>query len=75
MVPLHGLDPTIGVGMGAQTRPLSVLLVEDDRGDALLVEELVAEANIEITHGVGAVDRRCRTRAGAVANPTACCWT
>ncbi|MCV7012442.1 PP2C family protein-serine/threonine phosphatase [Mycolicibacterium madagascariense] len=35
--------------MGAQTRPLSVLLVEDDRGDALLVEELVAEANIEIT--------------------------
>ncbi|BBZ30118.1 fused response regulator/phosphatase [Mycolicibacterium madagascariense] len=49
MVPLHGLDPTTGVGMGAQTRPLSVLLVEDDRGDALLVEELVAEANIEIT--------------------------
>lgn len=26
-----------------------MLLVEDDRGDALLVEELVAEANIEIT--------------------------
>ncbi|KAA0092801.1 response regulator [Mycolicibacterium sp. P1-18] len=34
--------------MGAQTRPLSVLLVEDDRGDALLVEELVVDADIDI---------------------------
>lgn len=41
-------DPTAGVGVGAQTRPLSVLLVEDDRGDALLVEELVADAGIDI---------------------------
>ncbi|MHA7665575.1 PP2C family protein-serine/threonine phosphatase [Mycolicibacterium sp. HS_4_1] len=29
-------------------RPLSLLLVEDDRGDALLVEELIADAAIEI---------------------------
>jgi len=34
--------------VGAQTRPLSVLLVEDDRGDALLVEELVLDADIDI---------------------------
>jgi serine phosphatase RsbU (regulator of sigma subunit) len=48
VVSLRGADPTAGAGIGAQTRPLSVLLVEDDRGDALLVEELVAEANIDI---------------------------
>ena len=41
-------DPTAGVGLAGQTRPLSVLLVEDDRGDALLVEELVADADIDI---------------------------
>lgn len=41
-------DPTAGAGVGAQTRPLSVLLVEDDRGDALLVEELVLDADIDI---------------------------
>lgn len=29
-------------------RPLSVLLVEDDRADALLVEELIADANADI---------------------------
>ena len=28
--------------------PLNVLLVEDDRGDALLVEELIAEAAVDI---------------------------
>ncbi|MBJ7337921.1 SpoIIE family protein phosphatase [Mycolicibacterium sp.] len=35
-------------GANVQTRPLSLLLVEDDRGDALLVEELVADADIDI---------------------------
>jgi serine phosphatase RsbU (regulator of sigma subunit) len=45
---LHGAVPTAGVGIDGQTRPLSLLLVEDDRGDALLVEELVADANIDI---------------------------
>ena len=45
---LRGTDVAPGVGVGAQTRPLSLLLVEDDRGDALLVEELVADANIDI---------------------------
>ena len=44
----HDSDPTAGAGVGAQTRPLSVLLVEDDRGDALLVEELVLDADIDI---------------------------
>jgi serine phosphatase RsbU (regulator of sigma subunit) len=29
-------------------QPLSLLLVEDDRGDALLVEELIADANADI---------------------------
>jgi serine phosphatase RsbU (regulator of sigma subunit) len=48
MAALRGPDPTVDVGTAAQTRPLSVLLVEDDRGDALLVEELVADANIDI---------------------------
>lgn len=45
---LRGTDVAPGVGVDAQTRPLSLLLVEDDRGDALLVEELVADANIDI---------------------------
>jgi serine phosphatase RsbU (regulator of sigma subunit) len=45
---LRAPDPAAGVGVGGQTRPLSLLLVEDDRGDALLVEELVADANIDI---------------------------
>jgi serine phosphatase RsbU (regulator of sigma subunit) len=45
---LRGADPTSEVGVGVQTRPLSLLLVEDDRGDALLVEELVADADIDI---------------------------
>ena len=40
--------PRTGIGVARQTRPLSLLLVEDDRGDALIVEELVAEANIDI---------------------------
>lgn len=43
-----GPQPTAGVGLAGQARPLSLLLVEDDRGDALLVEELVADANIDI---------------------------
>jgi serine phosphatase RsbU (regulator of sigma subunit) len=45
---LRGPEPTSGVGVAAQTRPLSLLLVEDDRGDALLVEALVADADIDI---------------------------
>ncbi|GLP73959.1 fused response regulator/phosphatase [Mycobacterium antarcticum] len=45
---LRGPVPTGAVGIGLQARPLSLLLVEDDRGDALLVEELVADADIDI---------------------------
>ena len=37
--------------MGGQDGPLSVLLVEDDRGDALLVEELVADVDIDVRLG------------------------
>lgn len=44
----RGPDTPADVGVAAQTRPLSLLLVEDDRGDAILVEELVADADIEI---------------------------
>jgi FixJ family two-component response regulator len=32
-----------------KTKPMSVLLVEDDRGDALLVEELIADADADFT--------------------------
>jgi serine phosphatase RsbU (regulator of sigma subunit) len=32
----------------ANTKPLSVLLIEDDRGDALLVEELIADADAKL---------------------------
>lgn len=35
-------------GTATRPRPLTLLLVEDDRGDALLVEELVADADIDI---------------------------
>jgi serine phosphatase RsbU (regulator of sigma subunit) len=38
--------PAIAVG-----KYLSVLLVEDDRADALLVEELIADAGVDITFG------------------------
>ncbi|MDT5338837.1 MAG: hypothetical protein QOD90_4342 [Mycobacterium sp.] len=41
-------EPTAEVGVRVQKRPLSLLLVEDDRGDAVLVEELVANADIDI---------------------------
>ena len=34
---------------GASNRPISLLLIEDDRGDAILVEELIDEAGAEIT--------------------------
>src|SRR4051794_5418190 len=45
---LRSHEPTDEVGVGVQTRPLSLLLVEDDRGDATLVKELVADAEIDI---------------------------
>ena len=40
--------PSASAGGGAALRPFSVLLVEDDRGDAMLVEELIADAEAEI---------------------------
>ncbi len=43
-VPLPGAGQTSTVA----PQPLSVLLVEDDRGDALLVEELIDDAGAEI---------------------------
>jgi serine phosphatase RsbU (regulator of sigma subunit) len=49
MAGLRDVAPTPGVGLGGRPGPLSLLLVEDDRGDALLVEELVADADIDIT--------------------------
>ena len=39
---------------------LSVLLVEDDRADAVLVEELIADAAADIGCRVGSVDGRRR---------------
>ncbi len=41
----RSISPRVGP---TAERPLSLLLVEDDRGDALLVEELIADAAIEI---------------------------
>jgi len=40
--------PDTGVAPGLPLLPLTVLLVEDDRGDALLVEELIADAVADI---------------------------
>lgn len=40
--------PGPGVAHTANPQPLSVLLVEDDRADALLVEELIADAAVDI---------------------------
>lgn len=40
--------PKSGVAPGMPLTPLTVLLVEDDRGDALLVEELIADAVADI---------------------------
>lgn len=45
---LHDHDPSASAGGGAALRPFSVLLIEDDRGDAILVEELVADADARI---------------------------
>lgn len=42
-----GLASVSGHGT-ASTEPMSVLLVEDDRADALLVEELIADADADI---------------------------
>lgn len=41
-------DPRRGFGAPDINDPLSVLLVEDDRGDALIVEELIADAEADI---------------------------
>ncbi len=41
----RSISPRVGPTV---ERPLSLLLVEDDRGDALLVEELIADAAIDI---------------------------
>jgi serine phosphatase RsbU (regulator of sigma subunit) len=40
--------PDVGAGGAAVDKPLTVLLVEDDRADAILVEELIADAAAEI---------------------------
>jgi serine phosphatase RsbU (regulator of sigma subunit) len=46
---MHALDdPALTGGGAAVSQPLSVLLVEDDRGDAILVEELIADAAADI---------------------------
>nr|CRL73763.1 serine phosphatase RsbU, regulator of sigma subunit [Mycolicibacterium komanii] len=45
---LHDQDPSASAGGGAALRPFSVLLIEDDRGDAILVEELIADADSKI---------------------------
>ncbi|WP_156434430.1 SpoIIE family protein phosphatase [Mycobacterium sp. IS-1590] len=45
---LHDQDPWASTGGAAALRPFSVLLIEDDRGDAILVEELIADADAKI---------------------------
>ncbi|WP_156616868.1 PP2C family protein-serine/threonine phosphatase [Mycobacterium sp. 852014-52144_SCH5372336] len=45
---LHDQDPWASAGGSAGLRPFSVLLVEDDRADAILVEELIADADSNI---------------------------
>ena len=67
------------VGLGtdpvAAGQPLSLLLVEDDRADALLVEELIADANADI-QVVWAQSMADAERAIAAERArTACCWT
>jgi serine phosphatase RsbU (regulator of sigma subunit) len=42
----HGPVPSAGGGLPLQS--FNVLLVEDDRGDAIIVEELIADADAEI---------------------------
>ncbi|MCV7282954.1 SpoIIE family protein phosphatase [Mycolicibacterium flavescens] len=45
---LYDQGPTAAGGGGGLLRPFNVLLVEDDRGDAILVEELIADAAADI---------------------------
>jgi serine phosphatase RsbU (regulator of sigma subunit) len=45
---LHDSDPLASSGDASVLKPFSVLLVEDDRADAVLVEELIADASAEI---------------------------
>ncbi len=42
------LNPA-GFFAGATKRPISLLLIEDDQGDAILVEELISEAGADIS--------------------------
>ena len=44
------------VAPAADRRSLSLLLIEDDRADAVLVEELIADSVADISGGVGAID-------------------
>lgn len=45
---LHDQGQAPSAGGGSVPRPFNVLLVEDDRADALLVEELIADAEADI---------------------------
>ncbi|SEH59178.1 Serine phosphatase RsbU, regulator of sigma subunit [Mycolicibacterium rutilum] len=45
---LYDQGPAAAGGGGGLLRPFNVLLVEDDRGDAILVEELIADADGDI---------------------------
>lgn len=45
---LHDQGPVPSAGGGLPLPPFNVLLVEDDRGDAVLVEELIADADADI---------------------------
>ena len=61
---LHDPEPVPLPGPGVaptSPQPLSVLLVEDDRADALLVEELIADAAVDIrlvwAHSVADAER------------------
>ena len=54
---------------------LSLLLVEDDRADAMLVEELIADAAADIGFTWAQSMADAERQVGRTPGPTACCST
>ena len=55
--------------------PETLLLVEDDPGDALLVEELIADSGVTATLSWARTLAEAKAGSSAAGRAAACCWT